>query len=268
MWTDEELNELNREIYRRKSVRSYKSEELPVGVKERILDAAKNKAVPLNQCACVFKLLNEADVEKPFGGAPHFLATYTEQGMANEDEALNAAFLMQEMSLYLSDAGIGSCWLGMAKAKKDFMEITEEGKKMQFCKMMAIGYGSQEIYRDNLNQFNRKAISAISNLKGLDSLLEAAGLAPSAVNQQAWFWSGEPSEMSAGMPKRLRLFSGNANILMNSFLKPLQTLDSGIALAHLWIAANKEKKFKGFLDENGVKPPKKGLRYIKTLQLM
>ena len=46
------------------------------------------------------------------GEAPHFLAFFSE---VKDGYAANAGFMMQQMDLFLSANGIGSCWQGGPK---------------------------------------------------------------------------------------------------------------------------------------------------------
>ncbi|MDR0718672.1 MAG: hypothetical protein LBF78_03475 [Treponema sp.] len=253
MWEKSEASELCREISRRQSVRKYESGEVGKDILDR-LEAAISKAQRLNENQAAFKVLGAELVERPFGGAPCYLAAYAKSG---EDAVINASFVLQQLSLWLSARGLGSCWLGMAKPRKE----AARADGLPFFKMIAFGRGVGNIYRSSTGEFRRKALSEVSDLKRPDDILEPARLAPSAMNSQSWFFSGDSD--------KIRLFMAAPSFPVKGLMQPLKWADGGIALCHLWLSALEHKCFAGFEkeDANTIKPPKKNLNYLWTVNL-
>jgi hypothetical protein len=130
--------------------------------------------------------------------------------------------------------------------------------------MMAFGKGLESIYRSDLTEFKRKSLGEISDIPGMNDLLEAVRLAPSAVNQQAWFFSGDTSTTA---PTKIRVFEGGGPFLMKKMLAPLRLVDAGIALCHLWLTLAEAGRFKAYTMEDNIALPRKGLSYVQTAEL-
>jgi hypothetical protein len=124
--------------------------------------------------------------------------------------------------------------------------------------MAAFGKPLEELYRHDIKQFNRKPITEITDLQGMEDFLEPVRIAPSAINQQGWYFSGEKN--------KIRLYMNAGNFLIQKLMEPMKLADSGVALCHLWITAQKNNRFSSFEQEKGIQAHKK-CRYIWTLNL-
>src|SRR5690606_38406218 len=98
----------------------------------------------------------------------------------------NAGYILQQLDLYLSANGLGSCWLGIAKPTKD--ESFFSGLK--FVITLAFGKPAEKLHRNEIGEFNRLPLDKIRDAVGMDNLLEPARLAPSANNSQRWYFTG------------------------------------------------------------------------------
>jgi nitroreductase len=268
--TEAENKALCREIIRRRSVRNYTGEPLPLGFRERFKEFCLKKAEDLEvseeiNSSITFQLLSADQVEKPFNKAPSYLCAY-----CGKNGQLNAAYKMEQASLWLSSEEIGSCWLGMAKPKKEFMEAND----MPFYKMLALGAAPNplQIYRSDLSNFQRKALSEIYHKEAnvndsyasiLDTL-EALRLAPSAVNSQLWRIQGAQLDEKT---LALRLY-----MLRSPFglLEGQKLADAGIALCHLILCARKNGIYKELIREETPPPLAKAqslakAQYIRSL---
>jgi nitroreductase len=114
---------------------------------------------------------------------------------------------------------------------------------------IAFGWPSEPLYRD-ASGFKRKALSEIS--EGLDERLEAARLAPSAMNAQGWFFAAGPGKIHCYRKKN--------NPLLGFLTNKLGSIDMGIALCH--IAAESES-FRFAKEANA--PARKGYVYMGTV---
>lgn len=104
--------DMNEILRKRKSIRKYDLTKLDAETLDRMRDQI-GKVTPLypniRYCA---EIANTSKWSFTGVKAPHYLLF----GSEDKDGAIeNIGFIGQQMSLFLSEAGIGSCWLGMAK---------------------------------------------------------------------------------------------------------------------------------------------------------
>jgi nitroreductase len=247
MIAKETYETMYREIFRRKSVRQYKPDELDAATLDAVKAFAAG-AVPLAGAAA-FRVLSRDRVVKPFGKAPYYLAVYA---AADRDSRVNASFMLQQVSLLLSAQGIGSCYVGMGKP----VQADASADGLPFAALFAFGIPDEPLYRQPA-EFKRKPLSAITDSTGMEALLEPLRLAPSGINRQTWYVSAD-----AG---KIRLFMAEGNAIVRKITDPLVSADTGIALCHLWISALHENRFSSFEKEQGtIEGPRKYL-YMWTV---
>ena len=145
--------------------------------------------------------------------APHFLLFSSEE---KDGYLENIGFIGQQMDLFFSGAGLGSCWLGVAKPE----DVTASA--LPHVIGMAFGKPAEPLHR-SLSEFKRKPLSEIS--EGTDERLEAARLAPSAVNAQNWYFVAESGKIHCHRKK--------PNPLLGFMFNKLGCIDMGIALCHI-----------------------------------
>lgn len=214
--------ELYEAIFHRKSVRRYDMEPLPESmIEEMILFAGE--AEPLDaDIKCEFlcikpnRVRNLAPVK-----AQHYLCLYSEK---KPGYLMNAGFMLQQVDLYLSAKGLGSCWLGMAKPAR---HIRPDG--LEYVIMLAFGKAAEQVHRSNAAEFKRNAISTISGVPDAYELLEPARLAPSASNSQPWLFRGSAREILVCRKK--------FNPVKAAVYGGFNQIDIGIALCHMWLSA-------------------------------
>ena len=156
--------------------------------------------------------------------APYYLTIYSEEKGRYE---MNAGCVMEQLSLYMTTLGIGSCFLGSAHLPKD----QQKREDMVFVMIMAFGYPEGNLRR-RAAEARRLPMKELVSFREepkryvLD-LLEAARLAPSSMNSQPWRIYAAGSRLH--IFKRKRHFGkGGA----------LEEFDFGILFAHLMIAAD------------------------------
>lgn len=210
-------------IFRRKSVRKYDMAPLPDAALADLQQFARN-AKPLDE-RIRYKLtyLGASDVRNLLPiKAPHYICFYSDpQG----GYLMNAGYILQQVDLYLSAQGLGSCWLGMAKPSR---QVPQQEDGLEFVIMLAFGQGSEPVHRSNASQFNRHSLPEITSIVGADELLEPVRLAPSASNTQAWFFSGTVAEV---VVSRKQL-----NPIKAVLYGKMNQIDIGIALCHLHLS--------------------------------
>jgi len=171
--------------------------------------------------------------------APHYLIF---RGEKKDGVYENIGFIGQQMDLFLSESGIGACWLGASKPQ-------EQNSATPFIICMAFGKPAEPLYR-SISEFKRKSLPEIS--EGADERVEAARLAPSAINAQNWFFSVEDG--------KIHCFRKKVNPALGLIYDKLHSIDMGIALCHIMM----ESASFDFIIEDGVSE-RKGYVYTGTV---
>jgi nitroreductase len=230
---------MNETIRLRKSIRKYDPTKLDEATLDTVRERIKNVKPIYPEIRYTIEIADKT--KKGFGvKAPHFLVFRSEEkDGANE----NIGFIGQQMDLFFSETGLGSCWVGMAKPEN------EEAATLPFVICMAFGKATEPLHRQ-LSEFKRKPLSAIS--EGTDERLEAARLAPSGINAQNWYFIAEN-----GM---IHYYIKKPNPIIGFMTNKLSRIDLGIALCHI---ASESDDFK-FIKETAA-PIRKGCVYAGTV---
>jgi nitroreductase len=241
-------------IFKRKSIRNYDS--TPVD-SNRIEEISKNlrSLKPLFDCIKLeFKIISPKQVTRKINNkAPHFVAAFSE---ARDAYKVNVGFMLQQMDLYLSATGLGSCWLATPQPTK---EVTESSS-LEFIILMSFGNAREPLYRTSASEFKRQPLRGITNIEGADELLEPARLAPSAINLQNWYFAGNKNQIHA--------YSAKSRFLRNFAGGSYYPVDMGIALCHLRLAAQHYGLKNEFsFDSSKDKSPPKNFVYVATLEI-
>lgn len=226
-------------IWKRKSTRKY--DMTPLGEEQisRIKQFSSNLRPLYPNIKIAYEITADVKGLQSFK-APHYFVVSSE----NSDGYLeNAGFMFQQMSLYLSSLGIGSCWLGGAKPPPGVKT------ELPFVIILAFGKALDSPYRER-KEFKRKPLTEISS--GSDDRIEAARLAPSGVNFQNWFFEADNGKIDVYRKKTIL-----------GIYNRLAEIDSGIALCHLFAATEHSGKAFVFSKEAG--KDKKGYIYIGTV---
>jgi len=172
--------------------------------------------------------------------APHYLLFGSEE---KEGSLENIGFIGQQLDLFLSGSGLGSCWLGASKPEE------KEASALPFVICISFGKPAEPLHRA-LSEFKRKPLAEIS--EGADDRLEAARLAPSAVNAQNWYFVAESG--------KIHCYRKKASPLLGFIYNKLHCIDTGIALCHI---AEESDGFH-FSKETGISG-RKGYVYMGTV---
>ncbi len=201
-------------IFHRKSVRRYDSgpltEAVTAGIREYL-----NTLTPLLPGIKVE--IKRLSAEQLKSNAPQSIGFYSEK---KDGYLMNAGFLMEQIDLYLSANNIGACWLGNAKPVKG---VITPPAGMEYVAALAFGTPAEEMHRSVSAEFKRNTLNEISGLTDLYHVLEAARLAPSAMNSQPWHFSGTTEHITVSRKKSL-------------ILDRLNQIDIGIVLCCLWFS--------------------------------
>lgn len=240
-------------IYKRKSIRKYQEKKLS----EKELTDIKiflNKAKVLDpEIKFEAKIVNSESVKSLLPiKSPHYLQFFSEE---KGDYLLNAGFILQQLDLYLSANNLGCCWFGMAKPKKEIIAESD----LEYVITLVFGHPDEASLRDSIEDFDRKPLSEIKEGKNHYDLLEAARLAPSATNGQPWYFISEKN--------KIHLYQLEPNFIKKFFYEKMNKIDMGIALAHLWLAAeehNMDFEFEKLAESQAAV---EGYNYLATIKL-
>jgi hypothetical protein len=241
-------------IFKRKSIRNYDSAPINQNRLTEISENLQSLKPMLAGIKTEFRIISTNEVTRKFrNNAPHYIAAFSE---AKDTYKTNIGFMLQQMDLYLSAAGLGSCWLGILQPTK---EVTESSN-LEFIILMSFGNSRETLYRTNVSQFKRESLSKITNIEGADELLEPTRLAPSAVNLQNWYFTGNKNLIHA--------YSSKASFLRSIVGGSYFSVNVGIALCHLQLAAEHlDWKTKFVFDGSRDMNPPKNREYVATLAI-
>lgn len=189
--------DISEAIKERHSVRAYTDKK----IEGEVLLALENKIAEINgeSGLNVQLVLNE---EKAFGGrmahygkfsgVKNYIAMVGKKGA---DLSEKVGYYGQKLVLFAQTLGLNTCWVALTYKKVKTAYKIEEGEKLLL--VIAIGYGAtQGVPHKN------KSINAVSNA-GEDSPewfvngVKAALLAPTATNQQKFFFTLKDGEVTA-----------------------------------------------------------------------
>ena len=232
---------MNETIRKRKSIRKYDATPLDAETLEKVRERIKTLKPLYPNIKYSVEIANKTKGMFSIK-APHYLIF----GSEGKDGSLeNIGFIGQQMDLFFSETGLGSCWLGASKPQE------QEESALPFVICMAFGKPAEPLHRD-MSEFKRKPLSEIS--EGTDERLEAARLAPSGINAQNWHFIAENG--------KIHCYRRKANPLLGFIYNKLACIDMGIALWH--IASESNGGF-GFVKETET-PARKGCVYMGTVK--
>ncbi|MCL2637912.1 MAG: nitroreductase [Oscillospiraceae bacterium] len=203
---------MNEIIRKRKSVRKYDMTPLDSAALEKVQKQIEELKPLYSNIKYSVQIANKT--KGVFNvKAPHYLIFCSEE---REGHLENIGFFGQQMDLFFSASGLGSCWLGASKPEQ------KEDTALPHIICMAFGKAAEPLHRE-LSEFKRKPLSDIS--EGDDERIEAARLAPSAVNTQNWHFIAENN--------KIHCYQKKPNPLLVFMFNKLNCIDMGIALCHI-----------------------------------
>ncbi len=214
-------------LCRRKSVRKYKQEVIPQNVFRHIL-RFRDEIEPLYpEIPVQWQIVNAIEGKCPIKGAfmvdaPYYLVLHSQE---QPGAALNVGYMMEQMVIFLTMRGIGTCYQGGPKAP----ELCGGMKPMM---ILAFGYAAEELYREPAKA-KRKPMAELCTWKETgdetaQKIMKAAVLSPSGINRQPWRFV-----YSKGT---IHVFAKKLGVL-ERYLSHMQEVDCGIAMANIALAA-------------------------------
>ncbi len=182
--------------------------------------------------------------------APYYLVLSAKE---HSFAAVNAGYVMEQIVLYLVSKGFATCYLGDAKQKADLD---------QYRPMIVVAFGRAAVSaakkpsaRKKLTELVEQPPVAEQNAR---KILEAARLAPSALNLQPWRF-----QLQQG---KIHIFMKKDNLMQTKRMKELNLLGIGIVMCHMALAAEELwLEWRLSMEEVGSEPTWKGCSYIATL---
>ncbi|ROR28238.1 putative nitroreductase [Mobilisporobacter senegalensis] len=217
-------------IFVRKSSRNYIMEEIEPRILDNLMNFIKHVSLLDEHFKVSFKILkNLKDTnELPISTnvkAPYYLVIASEE---KEDHLLNVGYVIEQISLYLTTKGIGSCILGVSKVKRSQIADLE----YPVASIMAFGKTKENIYRES-RKARRISEEHLCSYKSeipnsIKSIIKAARLAPSSMNSQPWRF--------ILYDNRIHVFA-RKDFLSGRLLKNTREIDIGIMLSHIMLTS-------------------------------
>ncbi len=240
-------------IFKRKSIRIYDMAPFDEKTLQKISESLHTLQPLCDDIKTEFKIISHNRVRRTRKKAPYYIAAFSEK---KPYYLPNIGFMLQQMNLLLSANGIGSCWQGIPQPTKE----VKEDSNLDYIILMAFGNAKEPLYRMNVSEFDRKPLSKITDMTGMKELLEAARLAPSSINSQVWYFTGDET--------MIHVYIGKPGFFRRFIAHSLLQIDVGIALCHLKIAAEHfGKKTTISYSPTAQAPPSTGYTYIASLHL-
>ena len=149
-------------------------------------------------------------------------------GKKANDLSERVGYYGEQLVLLAQTLGLNTCWVGLTY--NNIKEAYEKGNDEKLCCMIALGYGD-----DPGRNLKRKTVQQVSNASDITPAwfkkgVEAALLAPTAVNQQKFSFE------YVGMKNNRHIVKASKGFSLIGYTK----MDLGIAKCHFEIAVGKE----------------------------
>lgn len=211
-------------VQKRQSVRSYAEDKLSEQELRQIIDYADSIAPLTPNVKVKAEIVGADDVKSIMKWrAPHYLAIYATE---SDEGLMSAGYVYEQVVLYLTSLGIGTCWATSVSPKEK-----HESSEMKWAAVVAFGKPENgNGWRDSAN-IKRRSMEEISDKP--DESLMPARIAPSAMNNQPWYFRHEGDGIQVYCKKQG---------FMKKWMVSQNRIDIGIALGNLK-AVNSEMAF-------------------------
>ena len=221
---------LQEAITARHSVRKYIDKEIPADIVTVLQDkiAEYNKVGNLN----IQLVLNETRAFTgmlsygSFSGVRNYFVMVGKKG-ADLDERVG--YYGEQLVLLAQTLGLNTCWVGLSYRKVP--EAYNVGKDEKLACMIALGYGETQGVSHKIKTIEQVSNASVLTPAWFKRGVEAALLAPTAVNQQKFSFE------YVGMSNNRHLVRAKKGFSMIGYTQ----MDLGIAKYHFEIGAGKDK---------------------------
>lgn len=216
-------------INNKKSIRKFTKEIIDNDILDDILLFAKEQQSIFPDLNYEFHLIKNTTENKLFTifniNPTYYLiisATNSEQSF------INAGYLMQNINLYLTSLGLGSCFIGNGLPKN----IVLPDFQYEYITALAFGYTKEDLFRNKdkaIRLTEDKTVYYKTEVsKDIKEIVEAARFSPSYMNSQPWRF--------VVYQNKIHIFAKKASLIHYTY-KQFRMLDIGVCLANLLIAA-------------------------------
>ena len=217
---------MEKQIYLRRSIRHYSDKDIG--------EAALKALASWRDWACVYAQGADADCDiqlldsdANLGGmyfikAPRYIAYW---GRPTREGRINAGFILEQISLRLTELGVGTCYLGATHISG----ANADERGLEPIIIMSCGKPSEPLTRTSTSEFKRKQMNQICDSElsaAMRNILESARLAPSAMNRQPWQFV-----IDGG-----RIICCVEHSVLDAFRR-LSEIDMGIVMSHILLTA-------------------------------
>lgn len=172
-------------ILRRKTIFQFKMKPVGNEILDKIQDFIK-ETIPYDKSLDLsYKIVNCLENHKEIRSnvhAPYYFELYSQ---SSQKDLINAGCIMQQISIFLTSKGIGTCFVNTKSVKED-----KDPENKQIVGVMAFGIAKGELFRSNTMarrlSLNKLCVYKETPSQNVKLLLEAARLAPSYLNSQPW----------------------------------------------------------------------------------
>lgn len=215
-------------IFKRKSVRTYRMEELPEVLLHNIRKYEKeiDRMYPsLRYELVIFNAVKEKIQMKGLFRvkAPYYMALFIEDKEGHMEEA---GYILEQLVLFMTTKGIATCYQGGARLVEDIFF-----PELKLAMIVAFGFAEGAMFRQEkgAKRFPMESIAFIKEAISDDIrlLLRAGRMAPSALNSQPW--------RMMVYDNRIHIFSKRGMGMIEA--SPMDRLNVGILAAHFAVAA-------------------------------
>ena len=217
-------------IHSRHSVRKY----IDKPIEEEIIRILRDKVNEVNAVGNLHiqLLTNEPKAFKgkmaygTFSGVSNYFAMV---GKKSDDLSERIGYYGEQLVLLAETLGLNTCWVGLTY--NNIKEAYDKGDDEKLCCMIALGYGD-----DPGRNLKRKTVEQVSNVsdttpKWFHDGVAAALLAPTAVNQQKFYFRYMGKDANG-----IHRVKAERKLSLFGYTK----MDLGIAKYHFEVGAGKE----------------------------
>jgi len=260
-------------IEKRKSIRNYTGEPLREEHVTLIKDYIVKLKTPFNAPSIRIQLIHTQQESGRvklgtygfIGGASDFLTLVYEKGSAFPLMEEAAAYVFEQVILYCTELGLGTCWVGGSFSRKDFSEAVQLQPDETIRIVSPVGYINPKLrfneilFGSKVKHLSRRPFESLFFHEDFNTPLskETAGIykkplemvriAPSANNQQSW---------------RIILKGNSLHFYQHLSIVGFNAIDLGIALYHFEQTC-KELGIAGeFKVSNHTAPERQGEKYV------
>lgn len=218
-------------IYTRRSVRNFRTEPIEDKILKEIPEFLDEITPLFPEIRTEVVIYESIDKKEKFSGfsnvnAPYYAVIFAEE---KEKSDMNAGFIMEQLSLFLTTKGIGSCFMGTIKKRDRDME--ESG--MRCVIVMGFGLSKTSVVRRDY-EAKRLSMEELCAIKEkpkswVKAMLEVARLAPSSFNSQPWRF--------VVYENRIHVFSKKP-VVSHSTLGKFNEFNFGVMFAHVLVASD------------------------------